>query len=181
MVSRSPLSKPGPKCKVCIHPRRRDIVRAAKTGRGSAAISREFSVPVDSIRSHMAKHARSAADRAAKAVGFRDFAEGVGLVEEGQDLYERTLAILARTERRAKSLPVAIAAIREARGNLELIAKLTGKLAGSETTILIQQVQQETLAVVAIVVEEAQALPSEVRARIEQRLAALPTLKVLNG
>jgi len=66
-------------------------------------------------------------ERAAFAVGTRDLAAGIGLNEEAVDLQARTLAILATAEK-AKQLPVALMAIREARGNLELLGKFTGKL-----------------------------------------------------
>jgi len=77
----------------------------------------------------MSDHAPKAMERAAQAVGGRDLAAGIGLNEEARDLYDRTLTILEKAEHAKKpSLPVALLAIREARGNLELLGKFTGKL-----------------------------------------------------
>jgi len=64
---------------------------------------------------------------AVAAVSLDELAAGVGLTQAAVDLQRRTLAILTEAEK-SKSLGFAIGAIREARGNLELLGKLTGKL-----------------------------------------------------
>lgn len=67
-------------------------------------------------------------EKAAVAIGMRDLAAGLGLNEEVINLQERTLAILTRAEKQAKTHTRALLAIREARANLELLGKFTGKL-----------------------------------------------------
>lgn len=67
-------------------------------------------------------------EKAALAIGMRDLAAGLGLNEEVIDLQARTLAILTRAEKQAKTHTRALLAIREARANLELLGKFTGKL-----------------------------------------------------
>ncbi len=91
----------------------------------------------------MANHAPKAMALASEAIGMRDLAAGLGLNEEARDLYDRTIRILGQAED-AKKLPVALLAIREARGNLELLGKLTGKL-GPEATVNVVQAVKVTL------------------------------------
>lgn len=118
----------GRPCTVCRHSDRRTMELAVTRGEEVAAVSRRFAgVSDDSLRRHMASHARKAMVMASAAIGRRDLASGLGLTEEASDLYDRTVRILDEAER-AKKLPVALLAIREARGNLELLGKFTGKI-----------------------------------------------------
>ena len=120
--------KAGRPCTVCNHPERREIERAAAKGEATAAIARRFAqVSRRSLDRHLDSHAPKAMERAAMAIGGRDLAAGLGLNEEAADLFDRTVRILDRAEV-ANALPVALMAIREARGNLELLGKFTGKL-----------------------------------------------------
>jgi hypothetical protein len=129
----------GRPCTVCGHPDRREIEAAAARGDTPSSISQRFAKVSDwSIRRHMADHAPKAMQRAIVAVGGRDLAAGIGLNEEAHALYDRTLAILEEAER-TKQLPVALLAIREARGNLELLGKFTGKL--KPETVAVQAVK----------------------------------------
>lgn len=118
----------GRPCTVCNHPKRREIELAAARGASARSISLDFGVTDQSLGRHMKAHASRAIEKAAAAAGIRDLASGLGLNEEMVSLQDRTLEILARAEKDSKTLSVAVGAIREARCNLELLGKLTGKL-----------------------------------------------------
>ena len=116
-------------CVVCGHPDRREIEKAFAKGATPSTISARFrNVSEGSVRRHMASHAVRSMEKAAIASGARDLATGLGLNEEIVELQDRTLTILAKAEKTAKTHTRALLAIREARANLELIAKLTHKL-----------------------------------------------------
>lgn len=102
---------------------------AAVKGDTPGAISARFpNVSAGSVRRHLADHAPRSMEKAALASGAKDLAAGLGLNEEVLDLQARTLAILTRAEKTAKTHSRALLAIREARANLELLGKFTGKL-----------------------------------------------------
>lgn len=118
----------GRPCTVCRHKDRREIEAAAATGKSTRSISMDFGVSEQSITRHLKGHAIRSMEKAAMASGARDLAAGLGLNEEVIDLQSRTLAILTKAEKSADTFGTALAAIREARGNLELLGKFTGKL-----------------------------------------------------
>lgn len=130
--------KRGPKCSICSDKRARAINREHAKGVDLAAISRKFAVSDDSLRRHFDKCAPEQAGKALAAIGLRDLAAGIGIVEESADLYDRTLGYLDTAEE-AEDLAGCLAAVREARAGLEQVAKLTGKLkdAGTNLNVLV--------------------------------------------
>lgn len=130
----------GRPCTVCHSKGRREIERRVARGEPAGSLSREFAVSDDAIERHMKNHAKKALALATEAIGARDLAAGLGLNEEARDLYDRTITILDAAEQ-AKKLPVALLAIREARGNLELLGKFTGKLKPEQQVNVLQAVK----------------------------------------
>jgi len=118
----------GRPCTVCRHKDRRDIESRAAKGDTARSIASDFAVSERSLQRHLAGHAIRSMEKAAVASGARDLAAGLGLNEEVADLQDRTLAILTKAEKTAKTHGRALAAIHEARLNLELLGKFTGKL-----------------------------------------------------
>lgn len=118
----------GRPCTVCKHPDRRDMEQRVSRGESAQSVASHFDVPARALQRHLASHATRSMEKAAVAIGMRDLASGLGLTEEAAALQDRTLAILTRAEKQAKTHTRALLAIREARANLELLGKFTGKL-----------------------------------------------------
>ena len=114
-------------CSVCSHPKRDEIDQALVRGEPIRAIARRFGLSKDSIRRHAQNHLPA---KLAKATEAQEVAEANALLTQVQLLRDRALAILDKAER-AQDLRVALQAIREARGCVELLAKLVGELSES--------------------------------------------------
>jgi hypothetical protein len=112
-------------CTICSHPERDEIEDAVVIhSQGKRRVAAQHGVTEQSLRRHLREHfpallalARDA-ERAARADGLLDRLEA---------LQSRTLAILEATEETHEHR-TALAAIREARGNLELIGEVTKEL-----------------------------------------------------
>jgi hypothetical protein len=111
-------------CTVCVHPKREEIDRALVGETSNLSVSSLFGVSESAARRHKANHlpAKLVMARAAEEVAQAD-----SLLDQVRDLQERALGILDKAEG-AGELRTALSAIREARGNLELLAKLLGEL-----------------------------------------------------
>ena len=109
-------------CTVCAHPERRAIDVAVVSGTPNRRIASRYGVSEAAVRRHVASHLPAALARA------RDAAEQAlagDLLAQVRALQARALAILDVADSTGDQR-TALAALREARGSLELIAKLTG-------------------------------------------------------
>jgi len=111
------------KCTVCLHPQRDAIDADVLAHLPFRMISKRFEVSWQAVRRHR-EHIPVAL---AKAQTASDAARGDDLLAQVRTLQAKALAILARAER-GGDLRSALGAIREARGNLELLARLLGEL-----------------------------------------------------
>jgi len=112
-------------CSVCTHPKREEIDRALVDGVSSGMLAGRYRTFGErAVRRHRANHIPTTL---AKAVEAAEVAEAGSLLEQVEDLQQRALAILEKAED-AGELRTALSAIREARGNLELLARLLGEL-----------------------------------------------------
>ena len=112
-------------CSICTHEDRHTIDRALVGGEGALrTISDHFSVSKTALIRHKDAHLPAALVKAREA---EDVVRADELLSQVRGLQDRTLAILSASEA-AGELRTALAAIREARGNLELLAKLLGEL-----------------------------------------------------
>ncbi|MDP9480512.1 MAG: hypothetical protein M3R38_33430 [Actinomycetota bacterium] len=111
-------------CSVCTHPNRDEIDRALVAGEPNRRIAARCDVTERAIRNHKAGHLPAKLVMAQEAAAV---AEADDLLAQVRDLQRRAHNILDRAEE-AGELRVALSAIREARGNLELLAKLLGEL-----------------------------------------------------
>ena len=111
-------------CTVCIHEARPEIDRALIAGEAFRHIATRFDTSTGALQRHKADHLPV---RLAKAQEAEEVAQADDLLCQVQDLQARALAILDKAEE-AGELRTALSAIREARGNLELLAKLLGEL-----------------------------------------------------
>jgi hypothetical protein len=113
------------KCSVCTHPDRENIDEALVSATAISAISAKYrDISEDALGRHKANHLPAKLVMAEKA---KEVAQADSLLEQVRDLQGRALAILDQAEM-SGDLRTALGAIREARGNLELLAKLLGEL-----------------------------------------------------
>jgi hypothetical protein len=113
------------RCTICGSSHRDDIDRVLVEGRTPyRRIATQFRVSESSVRRHAAGHLPQALATAADAA---QAANGDDLLFQVRQLQERAVTILDRAETDGDHR-VALAAIREARGCLELLGRLAGEL-----------------------------------------------------
>jgi hypothetical protein len=111
-------------CTICTHPSREVIDEALVGGVAFPALVAEYRVSKDSLSRHKANHLPA---KLVMAQAAEEVAQADDLLSQMQDLQRRTLAILEAAES-TNQHRTALSAIREARSNLELLAKLLGEL-----------------------------------------------------
>jgi hypothetical protein len=118
-------------CTICVHPEQAAINQALVHGAASnRRIASQYGVSEIAIRRHKAGHLPR---RLAQAQEAEDMADADSLLEQVSALHRRALAILGHAEVEGEH-KLALAAIREARSNLELLGRLMGEL-NEQTTI----------------------------------------------
>jgi hypothetical protein len=111
-------------CTLCEHPEKDDIDRTLVGSASNRSVASLYDVSEAAVRRHKANHLPAKLVMAVKAA---EVVEADNLLHQVGDLQRRALAILDKAEE-AGELRTALSAIREARGNLELLAKLLGEL-----------------------------------------------------
>jgi hypothetical protein len=111
-------------CNVCSHPDREAIDEALVSGVAFPALVAEYRVSKDSLSRHKANHLSA---KLVMAHAAEEASRADTLLRQVRTLQRRALTILDKAEE-AGELRTALGAIREARGNLELLAKLLGEL-----------------------------------------------------
>jgi hypothetical protein len=111
-------------CSICVHPQRAAIDQALVGGSAKRDVSALFRVSEDAVSRHAAAHLPKAL---AQAHEEREAARADDLLGEARRLKEITMGLLGRAVQ-ANDLRTALVAVREARGNLELIGRLLGEL-----------------------------------------------------
>lgn len=112
------------KCSICGHPEIDDINRALVDGQSFRNIAKRFNVSVASLKRHKDDHIPVTLAKAKEA---DQVAKAEDLLDQIRDLQRRTLQILNKS----KDDRVSLAAIREARSNIDLLGQLLGKLDNS--------------------------------------------------
>lgn len=113
-----------PACRCCGHPARDALDGALLSGVSQRAVAAKFSVSKDSVRRHAASHMSAALQR------FRTAQADAGVqtaAERLEDLYQRASRVLDSAEAQGQAA-LSLAAVRELRGLVELLAKITGEL-----------------------------------------------------
>ena len=135
------------RCSVCTHPDRENIDEALVGATAISAISAKYrDISEDALGRHKAKHLPAKLVMAEKA---KEVAQADSLLDQVRDLQGRALAILDQAEM-SGDLRTALGAIREARGNLELLAKLLGEISDAPQVNL--NVAPEWLQIRAVIV-----------------------------
>ncbi len=133
-------------CTVCEHPEKEAMDRALVGGASNRSLASLFGVSEAAVRRHKAKHLPAKLVMAEKAA---EVAEAGDLLEQVRDLQSRAYGILDKAEG-AGDLRAALGAIREARGNLALLAKLLGEL--DERPVVNLNLSSEWLELRAVIV-----------------------------
>lgn len=134
------------KCNVCQHPDRKAIDEALAEGTALSALAALYRVSDDALGRHKANHLPATLAKAAEAA---EVSRADDLLRQLRALQSKTLGLLLRAEG-AGDLRTALSAVREARGNVELLAKLSGEL--DERPVLNLNVSPEWLELRAVIV-----------------------------
>ena len=133
-------------CTICEHPEREAIDSALVGDASNRSVASLYDVSEAAVRRHKGNHLPAKLVMAEKA---QEVAQADSLLEQVRDLQGRALAILDQAEM-SGDLRTALGAIREARGNLELLAKLLGELSDAPQVNL--NVSPEWLQIRAVIV-----------------------------
>ncbi len=120
-------------CTVCRHANRADINKALVARTPFRDIARQHSVSKDALIRHHDDHLPASL---LKAQAAREAADADALLAQVVDLRDKALGILEKAEA-SEDLRAAVSAIREARGCVELLARLAGELKDAPTVNLI--------------------------------------------
>ena len=117
------------RCTVCDHAQRAEIDRSLVHGTAYRHIAARYALSTGALQRHRAEHLPRLLTEAKEA---EEAADADSLLSEVRELHRRTLALLDTAEE-AGELATALRAIREARGNVELLARLAGELQDGTT------------------------------------------------
>ncbi len=132
---------------MCAHPQIEAIDKALVAGEPYRSVANRYeSLSQAAVQRHQENHIPATLAKAKEA---EEVAHADDLLADVRGLQERALAILDRAEE-AGELRTALTAIREARGNLELLAKLLGEL--DERPVVNLNVSPEWLELRAVIV-----------------------------
>jgi hypothetical protein len=133
-------------CTVCDHHERHDIDEALVTGAPYRSVAKRFELSESAVYRHKAEHLPAHLLKAREA---EELARAGDLLEQVRHLQTHALDILERAEETG-DLRTALAAISQARGNLELLGKLAGEL--DERPVVNLNVSPEWLELRAVIV-----------------------------
>lgn len=153
-------------CTICSRPGRDAIDRALVEGTPNRRIASQHGVTERAVRNHKANHLPATLVKAQDA---QEAADADDLLVQVRGLQARTLAILEAAEG-ASQHRTALSAIREARSNLELLAKLLGELDDSPTVNVLISPQWIQIRTVLL---EALAIYPEARSAVAAELLKL--------
>ncbi len=134
------------RCTVCDHPESHGIDEALVTGAPYRSVARRFELSESAVYRHKTEHLPA---HLLKAREVEEVAQADHLLEQVRNLQAHALNILERAEK-AGDLRTALAAIYQARGNLELLGKLAGEL--DERPVVNLNVSPEWLELRAVIV-----------------------------
>src|SRR5215212_3218222 len=134
------------RCTVCAHPDREAVDEALVDGTALSTLSAKYRVSEDALGRHKGNHLPA---KLVIAQAAEEIAQADSLLNQVRDLQSRAYGILDKAEGTG-DLRTALGAIREARGNLELLAKILGEL--DERPVLNLNVSPEWLELRAVIV-----------------------------
>jgi hypothetical protein len=153
-------------CIICDHPERDKIDGFLLKGDSFRVIAGQFSLSSSSLQRHKGEHLNGTL---AKAKEVQEVAHADNLLDQVRDLQKKALSILSKAEA-AKDYRAATGAIREARGCLELLAKLLGELNEEQTINVL--IAPEWLTLRTVILEALQPYP-DARISVARALESL--------
>lgn len=114
----------GQVCQICNHPNRLEIDREIVKGISHTKIARMFNVSNQSVRAHAHNHLSR---QMVKHQEIQERLQSQGLLDEIEELLKRSKHILRKAEKDNK-LNIALSAIRETRGTLELLCRIAATM-----------------------------------------------------
>ena len=149
-------------CTICRHPQRDQIDAALIAGDSYRALAERFSLSTTALSRHSQAHLPAILAQAQQAA---DVARGDTLLDQARDLQAKALGILQKAED-ANDLRLALVAIREARGTLELLARLQGELQET-TTVNVLVASPEWLSLRGAILQAVEPYPAARAALVE--------------
>jgi transposase-like protein len=143
---------------VCDHPERHSIDETLVTGAPYRSVAKRFGLSESAVYRHKAEHLPTHLSNAREA---EEMARADDLLEQVRHLQTHALNILERAEKTG-DLKTALAAISQARGNLELLGKLAGEL--DERPVVNLNISAEWLELRALIVGALEPHPAAHRA-----------------
>src|SRR5829696_3209096 len=134
------------RCTVCDHSQRHGIDEVLVTGAPYRSLAKRFGLSESAVYRHKTEHLPAHLLKAREA---EEAARADDLLQQVRSLQAHALDILERAEK-AGDLRTALAAISQARGNLELLGKLAGEL--DERPVVNLNVSAEWLELRAVIV-----------------------------
>ena len=134
------------RCTVCDHPETHSIDKTLVTGASYRSVAKRFGLSESAVYRHKTEHLPA---HLLKAREVEELTRADDLLEQVRNLQTRALDILERAEETGE-LRTALAAISQARGNLELLGKLAGQL--DERPVVNLNVSPEWLELRAVIV-----------------------------
>src|SRR5215204_3760071 len=146
------------RCTVCDHPETHSIDETLVTRAPYRSVAKRFELSESAVYRHKTEHLPA---HLLKAKEVEELAQADDLLEQVRRLQAHALDILERAEK-AGDLRTALAAISQARGNLELLGKLAGEL--DERPVMNLNVSSEWLELRAVIVGALEPHPAAYRA-----------------
>jgi hypothetical protein len=146
------------RCTVCDHPETHSIDETLVTGAPYRSVAKQFELSESAVYRHKTEHLPV---QLLKAREVEQAARADDLLDQVRDLQAHALDILERAEK-AGDLRTALAAISQARGNLELPGKLAGEL--DERPVVNLNISPEWLELRAVIVGALEPHPAAHRA-----------------
>jgi transposase-like protein len=138
------------RCTVCDHPESRSIDEALVSGAPYRSVAKRFGLSESAVYRHKTEHLPV---HMLKAKEVEETARADDLLEQVRNLQTHALGILERAEK-SGDLRTALAAISQARGNVELLGKLAGELDERPVVNLnVSSEWQELRAVIVVALE----------------------------
>jgi transposase-like protein len=134
------------RCTVCDHHERHSIDEALVSGAPYRSVAKRFGLSESAVYRHKTEHLPV---HLLKAKEVEEVAQADDLLDQVRSLQDHALDILERAEKTG-DLRTALAAISQARGNLELLGKLAGEL--DERPMVNLNVSPEWLELRAVIV-----------------------------
>jgi hypothetical protein len=146
------------RCTVCYHSEKHSIDEALVTGVPYRSVAKRFELSESAVYRHKTEHLPA---HLLKAREVEEVAQADDLLNQVRNLQAHALDILERAEK-AGDLRTALAAISQARGNLELLGKLAGEL--DERPVVNLNVSAEWLELRSVIVGALEPHPAAHRA-----------------